>query len=1066
MEKTNSIAIAAIGVSIVACSAAGDAPVGSSQSASTTGSGAPSGGAAARFESASIAVPVGSQCVIHPEGNNDPKESIAFGADADGVARFQAVRATQPGAVERLALDCTDANGNAQSYPMNLRSDETFAPRPFDAARAGLETRPALTGDPLSYTTAELIQQGYGYRPDATTSPAAYKRWLAAVSTPMRKHRRAAAANGPEGVSSSAVQPPMSVIAASSPSVPTTNAGVTTAGEYCGGSPPGCYWTGAILTGDYKPSLTQGYALNEASFVLPPITPGGYGTTNTEMFIWTGLDNAFQSIVWVQTTSTVAKSFFNTQEHMAVSPNQPKGTGDPSFTPAFGDDVYAEEWYCDASGNLNLTGGYGCTFMVDLTSGDGWDCNTSNSTTCPSFWLASGDVVGTQAEFIVENDGAQDGSTYNWPAFSSITMTGSAIVVRGSNTSVGDSDISVDPAITLAADWPPTGLPNGAQVSVALSGADSVVWTQYGRSTLVGNEKATQITDGNGGCLDLPNGNTTNGTLLHIWQCDSNGLNQTWFVDSAGSIHYGANPLKCIDFPAQDLVNGVPTDETQLQIWDCNNHAGPDQMWKLTPASSGYQIQFAADTAKCVELRNGSSANNTPVQIFDCNGTTGQSWFSVMASPVQPIQVQDGNGACLQPHGGATANGTLLELDVCTASGAGQGWFWDGYGSLHLAAAPGQCLDVPAQDWGSNGLPVNLTQLQIWACDNGTSRASLPGSRRGTSSSWARAGAASRRATGVHRTGRSCRRTPATGRPGRPGSRGRSGRCRRVARLAPRGCARARPWGARARAPIARYARARERCAGRRSQRRRTERQTAESSGVEAVHAETARVAAVTVVHARIRGRVAEVDVGQAARGTQRRCSGRAVASISAVGIDAAGSNGAAEVLEIGRSDAVADRVGSALTIGLALVVDALRAGARIDGRRRRDERRALVPLTDEGEASAVQAPGAVGRGRALLGASFVRAARVRARFAGRHHGACNRHGAVQERRAIGRLRGIGHRVDIGIRRSDCRIGTGVAEPAGVRASRIRAANPSAAGEPGTAGRTVAADFTRGSAAR
>ena len=214
------------------------------------------------------------------------------------------------------------------------------------------------------------------------------------------------------------------------------------------------------------------------------------------------------------------------------------------------------------------------------------------------------------------------------------------------------------------------------------------------RVSLVGDYLPGQITDGNGGCLDLPSGNTTNGTLLHIWQCDSNGLNQTWFRDAQGSIHYGPNPLKCVDFPAQSLVNGVPTDETQLQIWDCNGHSGPDQMWTFT---ANHQIQFAADTEKCVELRNGSTANNTPVQVYDCNGTTGQTWYAIQGSPVQPIQLQDGNGACLQPAGGSAANGTLLQLEACSASGAEQEWYWDGYGSLHYAGNPAQCLDVPAQ---------------------------------------------------------------------------------------------------------------------------------------------------------------------------------------------------------------------------------------------------------------------------------------------------------------------------------------------------------------------------------
>ena len=57
----------------------------------------------AQFEPTSVAVPLGSNCVAHP--NSD----------------------------ERVARDCVDANGDAQTYTVGLRSEETFAPRPFAA---------------------------------------------------------------------------------------------------------------------------------------------------------------------------------------------------------------------------------------------------------------------------------------------------------------------------------------------------------------------------------------------------------------------------------------------------------------------------------------------------------------------------------------------------------------------------------------------------------------------------------------------------------------------------------------------------------------------------------------------------------------------------------------------------------------------------------------------------------------------------------------------------------------------------------------------------------------------
>jgi len=43
-------------------------------------------------------------------------------------------------------------------------SDDTFAPRPVNLANERGTDRPALKGDPLSYTQSQLIQTGYGLR--------------------------------------------------------------------------------------------------------------------------------------------------------------------------------------------------------------------------------------------------------------------------------------------------------------------------------------------------------------------------------------------------------------------------------------------------------------------------------------------------------------------------------------------------------------------------------------------------------------------------------------------------------------------------------------------------------------------------------------------------------------------------------------------------------------------------------------------------------------------------------------------------------------------------------------
>jgi hypothetical protein len=82
---------------------------------------------------------------------------------------------TRADAVQRLTLDCTDSDGPTSTCPVDLMADDTFTPRERG------KDRPALTGDPLSYTRSELIEAGYGLRPDPDKDRAAYARWLTAA---------------------------------------------------------------------------------------------------------------------------------------------------------------------------------------------------------------------------------------------------------------------------------------------------------------------------------------------------------------------------------------------------------------------------------------------------------------------------------------------------------------------------------------------------------------------------------------------------------------------------------------------------------------------------------------------------------------------------------------------------------------------------------------------------------------------------------------------------------------------------------------------------------------------
>jgi len=398
----------------------------------------PAANPAGQFEQASIDVPADSNCLLHPEGIQDPNESIHVNADEDGVVRFLAVRPQLPNSVERLTLDCTAAHEQSKTYSVDLRSEATFQPHPFDGSRTTLATRPALTGDPRRLTQAELVAAGYGLRPDPTQNPDAYQRWLAAASVlvyklrsdqtlvwfPISRQRYLAFAE----------DPPESVI-----------------------KKPSVGWTGPILYGSFQKKATAAetisYGASSATLVVPKLTPG----PNAAATIWNGLDNVFQAIVDVTQTPSIA--YFGIHHQTFDKHSGHTDTAGTRFTPRTGDHISMEEWYCDAKGNLNLNGGYECTNMVDITQHAQWECDKATSSDCPSYKLYASDLgngkLGKQTEFIIEDDSKGAGE---WPIFSPVTMHGSADVITGDGTKGTGRFVSInygslsDPKIKLLTD--------------------------------------------------------------------------------------------------------------------------------------------------------------------------------------------------------------------------------------------------------------------------------------------------------------------------------------------------------------------------------------------------------------------------------------------------------------------------------------------------------------------------------------------------------------------------------------------------------------------------------------
>ena len=123
------------------------------------------------------------------------------------------------------------------------------------------------------------------------------------------------------------------------------------------------------------------------------------------------------------------------------------------------------------------------------------------------------------------------------------------------------------------------------------------------------------VTPAGNRCLDVYNNETTPGTKIEIWDCNTGG-NQQWTPTAAGELRtYGGT--QCLD------ANGSASG-SKVTLWSCNG--GTNQQWQLNPDGSVTGVQ----SGLCLDVTGGNVpagwVNGTPVEIWTCNGGANQQW--------------------------------------------------------------------------------------------------------------------------------------------------------------------------------------------------------------------------------------------------------------------------------------------------------------------------------------------------------------------------------------------------------------------------------------------------------
>jgi hypothetical protein len=294
-----------------------------------------------------VNVPPLSQCTVAEASGQQPMM-----AREDGVLRLH-IKPTQAGTAT-VTLQCQDPQGQQTSHLLELTgtSDPDAIRVTKDAMASvlqpmGTTLRPALTGDPMSYSQDDLIKQGYGSRPDPTKKPQRYSNWLRGVTMPMKLvPSRAITGNVTFG--------------------PNEN-------QAWGG-----LWSGAIMG-----NPAAGFSVSSAWFTdslaewnVPQAFAEATFANQSVAGSWVGLGGFPGGQLWQAGTAefTTSAFWFQFSSYNAWTefvPYQPTAQVLSNFNVNNGDDVAVDVFFCNSStGAEELFGDTECAHVQNFTQGE------------------------------------------------------------------------------------------------------------------------------------------------------------------------------------------------------------------------------------------------------------------------------------------------------------------------------------------------------------------------------------------------------------------------------------------------------------------------------------------------------------------------------------------------------------------------------------------------------------------------------------------------------------------------------------------------------------------------
>ena len=271
----------------------------------------------------------------------------------------------------------------------------------------------------------------------------------------------------------------------------------------------------------------------------------------------------------------------------------------------------SECWFSPCSGS-------GPWVQADLENGlfaGGNGSDTSNKGNSSAFVTALMKNNGTNT-YAIKGGNAQSGSLSTlWdgslpPGYSPMKKQGAIILGSGGDCCNGNTNQSQGTFYegAMTSGYPSDATENAVQANITAAG-----YTNSTGST--GGTTGALHAVGAGKCLDVPNGSSTPGVQLQIWDCNGQA-NQTWTRTSSNQLTVVAGGTQmCLDAYDNQTAPG-----TKVETWTCNG--GANQQWQVNSDGTITGTQ----SGLCLDVTGASTANGALAELWTCNGGTNQQW--------------------------------------------------------------------------------------------------------------------------------------------------------------------------------------------------------------------------------------------------------------------------------------------------------------------------------------------------------------------------------------------------------------------------------------------------------